>query len=131
MNPHVTERLVRTAQQHALPYQLAAIGRATPNDANVLQISRQGVATGLVSLPNRYMHSAVETVSLDDLDAAADLLAAFIGGLKRRRGLHAVIAGRRTERISQVCQFGNRRCVQRRPAEILPLRYVSLCVVKG
>ncbi len=81
MNPHVTDRLIRTGQQHGLPCQLAAIGRATSNDANVLQISREGVATGLISVPNRYMHSAVETVSLDDLDAAADLLAAFVGGL--------------------------------------------------
>jgi endoglucanase len=39
------------------------------------------VATALVSIPNRYMHSAVETVSLDDLDHAADLLAGFVRGL--------------------------------------------------
>ena len=51
-------------------------------DANVLQTTRAGVATGLVSVPNRYMHSAVETVSLDDADRAADLLAAFIRGLE-------------------------------------------------
>jgi endoglucanase len=35
------------------------------------------VATGLVAIPNRYMHSAVEMISLDDIDRAADLLAAF------------------------------------------------------
>ena len=40
-----------------------------------------GVATGLVSVPNRYMHSAVETVSLDDVDRTADLLAAFVRGI--------------------------------------------------
>ena len=62
-------------------YQLAASGRATPNDANVLQIARAGVAVGLVSIPNRYMHSAVEVVSLEDLDRAAELLAAFAAGL--------------------------------------------------
>jgi endoglucanase len=81
MNPHVTERLFKTAKRLDLPIQPAAIGRATPNDANVLQISRQGVATGLVSVPTRYMHSAVETISLDDLDTAANLLAAFVSGL--------------------------------------------------
>ena len=81
MNPVVTDRLLETAEQQQIPYQLAAIGRATPNDANTLQISRSGVATGLVSIPNRYMHSAVETVSLDDLDRTADLLAAFVQGL--------------------------------------------------
>ncbi len=77
MNPRVTERLVSLCNQHSLPYQLAAIGRATPNDANTLQITRAGVATGLVSIPNRYMHSAVETISLSDLDHAAQLLAEF------------------------------------------------------
>jgi endoglucanase len=42
-----------------------------------MQLSRDGVATGLVGIPNRYMHSPVEVVSLKDLDAAARLLAEF------------------------------------------------------
>ena len=82
MNPHVTERLLATSQALSQPFQLAAIGRATPNDANVLQICRGGVAVGLVSIPNRYMHSAVEMISLEDLDRAADLLAAFAANLE-------------------------------------------------
>ncbi len=81
MNPVVTERLIEVCVQENIPYQLAAIGRATPNDANTIQISRAGVATGLVSIPNRYMHSAVEMISLEDIDKAADLLAAFASGL--------------------------------------------------
>jgi putative aminopeptidase FrvX len=82
MNPHVVERLLEAGKSHDIPVQLAASGRATPTDANVLQTTRAGVATGLVSVPNRYMHSAVETVSLDDADRAADLLAAFVRGLE-------------------------------------------------
>lgn len=81
MNPVVVEGLIATCEQHNIPYQLSAIGRATPNDANTIQISRAGVATGLVGIPNRYMHSAVETISLRDLDWAAELLAAFVSGL--------------------------------------------------
>jgi putative aminopeptidase FrvX len=81
MNPRVVDRLLETATQGELPYQLAASGRATPNDANTIQVSRGGVATGLVSIPNRYMHSPVEMISLDDIDRAADLLAAFALGL--------------------------------------------------
>jgi len=77
MNPRVTSRLMDLCAKREMPYQLAAIGRATPNDTNSIQVSRAGVATGLVSIPNRYMHSAVETISLDDIDRAADLLAAF------------------------------------------------------
>jgi tetrahedral aminopeptidase len=82
MNPHVVARLLAAGQSSKIPVQLAASGRATPTDANVLQTTRAGVATGLVSVPNRYMHSAVETISLDDADRAADLLAAFVRGLE-------------------------------------------------
>jgi tetrahedral aminopeptidase len=81
MNHGVTNRLVQIAKERQIPYQLAAIGRATPNDANALQVTRAGVATGLVSIPNRYMHSAVETISLDDIDHAAQLLAGFAHSL--------------------------------------------------
>jgi endoglucanase len=77
MNPHVVARLVQSAESGEIPYQLAATGRATPTDANVIQTSRGGVAAGLVSVPNRYMHSPVEMISLDDIDRAADLLAGF------------------------------------------------------
>ena len=82
MNPKVVERLIQLAEDNSVPYQLAAIGRACPNDSNSIQISRGGVATGLVAVPNRYMHSAVETISRDDLDAAAELLAQFALSLK-------------------------------------------------
>jgi tetrahedral aminopeptidase len=77
MNPRVVERLVAAAQGKEMPIQLAASGRGTGTDANAIQISRAGVAAGLVSVPNRYMHSAVEMISLDDIDRCADLLAAF------------------------------------------------------
>ncbi len=82
MNPHVVERLLAAARSASMPVQVGASGRATPTDANVLQTTRAGVATGLVSIPNRYMHSAVETISLDDADRAADLLATFVRGLE-------------------------------------------------
>jgi len=77
MNPVVVEKLLETAAAGGVPYQLAASGRATPTDANTIQTSRGGVATGLVSIPNRYMHSPVEMISLEDIDRAADLLAGF------------------------------------------------------
>jgi putative aminopeptidase FrvX len=77
MNPLVVSRLMETASAGDVPFQIAASGRATPTDANTIQTSRGGVATGLVSIPNRYMHSPVEMISLDDIDRAADLLAGF------------------------------------------------------
>jgi endoglucanase len=78
MNPIVVERLFEAAQYAEIPTQAAASGRATPTDANTIQTSRGGVAAGLVSIPNRYMHSPTEMVCLDDLDRTADLLAAFV-----------------------------------------------------
>ena len=81
INPNVSETLISLSEKKKIPIQLAAVGRATPNDANVVQTTRAGVATGLVSIPNRYMHSSVETISLDDIDHAADLLAAFASQL--------------------------------------------------
>ncbi len=81
MNPRVVEKLLDAAKAREIPCQLAAHGPATGTDANAIQITRAGVAAGLIGVPNRYMHSPVEMVSLRDLDRAADLLAAFALGL--------------------------------------------------
>jgi tetrahedral aminopeptidase len=77
MNPRVVERLLEAAKAREIPYQLAGHGPATGTAANTIQITRAGVAAALIGVPNHYMHSPVETVSLRDLDRAADLLAAF------------------------------------------------------
>jgi putative aminopeptidase FrvX len=77
INPRVFDRLMTTAKAHEIKVQVRGVPRATGTDANVMQISREGVATGLIGIPNRYMHSPVEVVSLDDLDRAAQLLAEF------------------------------------------------------
>jgi len=77
MNAAVVDLLVRAADENEIPYQMGAAGKPPGTDANAIQVSRSGVATGLVSIPNRYMHSPVEIISLDDIDRAADLLARF------------------------------------------------------
>jgi len=81
MNPVVVNRLIETANQSTIAYQLAALGRAAPNDSNAIQVSGHGVATGLVAIPNRYMHSAVEMCHLQDLESAAELLGNFCASL--------------------------------------------------
>jgi endoglucanase len=81
MNPKVVRRLIDTAKANEIPIQISASGKATGTDANSIQINRAGVATGLVSIPNRYMHSPVEVIALPDMDRAADLLARFCEGL--------------------------------------------------
>lgn len=77
INPHVFSRLQQLAADKSIPVQVRGAPRATGTDANAIQLNREGVATGLIGIPNRYMHSPVEVVSLDDLDHAAKLLAEF------------------------------------------------------
>jgi endoglucanase len=78
INIKVAQGLVATAEQHEIEFQMGASGRATPTDANALQISRAGVAAALISVPNRYMHSPVEMIALSDIDATAELIARYI-----------------------------------------------------
>ena len=77
MNPVVVDRLRAAAESAKITVQWGASGRGTGTDANAIQLARGGVAAGLISVPNRYMHSAVEMISLDDIDQSADLLAEF------------------------------------------------------
>jgi endoglucanase len=81
INPKVFSGLVAAAERAKIPYQVKAANRGTGTDANAIQLTRAGVATGLVSIPNRYMHTPAELVSLDDAENAAKLLAEFIRGI--------------------------------------------------
>lgn len=82
INPRVFDMLVEVAERESIPFQVASIARGAPNDSNVMQISRAGMATGLVSVPLRYMHTPNELLSLPDLENAAKLLTAFCMELK-------------------------------------------------
>jgi endoglucanase len=84
INPHLFELLTTTADDNKIPVQLTAIPRATGTDANVMQISRGGVATALVKIPLRYMHTPIETLSLGDLEEAAKLIVATLERIKSR-----------------------------------------------
>ena len=77
LHPLVFERLYEAAEEEGVPYTLESLGKGTGTDADAIHFSRAGVATGLISIPCRYMHSPVEMVSLADIDAAARLIAAF------------------------------------------------------
>ena len=77
VNPLVFERLLQVAKRKKIPHQIQAEPGGTGTDANAIQLSRAGVATGLLSVPQRYMHTPVEIVALADLDNTAKLLAEF------------------------------------------------------
>jgi len=82
INPIVYRKLVQVAKANKIPYQVGAEPRGTGTDANAIQLSRCGVAAGLISIPNRYMHSPVELLSLKDAENAAKLVAEWICSLK-------------------------------------------------
>ncbi len=75
INPKLFELLVDTAKKAKIPYQVEGAPRGTGTDANAIQLTRAGVATGLISIPNRYMHSPCELVHLGDLENIAKLIA--------------------------------------------------------
>jgi tetrahedral aminopeptidase len=77
INPRVFDLLVRAAREEEIPVQIEAAPAGTGTDANVMQLNQAGMATGLVSVPLRYMHSPCEMLSLTDLENAARLCAAF------------------------------------------------------
>lgn len=77
INPEIYKLLVDIAQAGGIPYQIEAAPGGTGTDANAMQLTRSGVATGLVSIPNRYMHSPCEMVNVNDVENAIKLITAF------------------------------------------------------
>lgn len=77
INPVMWKQLVEIAKEKSIPHQISGLSKPAGNDANAMQIVRGGLATGIVAIPNRYMHSPVELVSLSDLENAAKLIAEF------------------------------------------------------
>jgi putative aminopeptidase FrvX len=78
ISPLVAEGLIQAAENENIPYTLEADSRSTGTDADAIQFARAGIATGLVSCPNRYMHSPNEVVDLDDIENCARLISAYI-----------------------------------------------------
>ena len=75
LDPVAFELLHETAEAEDIPFTVTASARSTGTDADAIHNAGTGVPTALLSIPNRYMHSPVEMVALDDLDRAADVIA--------------------------------------------------------
>ena len=76
-HPEVVARIEKVARQNKIPLQHEAMSATSGTDTDVIFWTRGGIASALISLPNRYMHSPVELVSLKDLVLIPELLAAF------------------------------------------------------
>jgi putative aminopeptidase FrvX len=80
-SPVVYDMLLDVADREGIPYSFSATPRYTGTDADAIHVSRGGVATGVISIPNRYMHSPNEMVELADVENVAKLIAAFVRSL--------------------------------------------------
>jgi putative aminopeptidase FrvX len=78
INPRVFELLCEAADAEEITYTVEVSTGTTHTDLDAIHISRGGVAAGLISLPTRYLHTPTELVSLDDVEACARLVAAFV-----------------------------------------------------
>jgi len=81
VHPKIYEALVQTAKDLEIPYQIEPIPGRSGTDAWAIQVAREGIPTGLLSIPLRYMHTSVETLVIRDVERTGRLLAGFIARL--------------------------------------------------
>jgi len=82
-HPEVVARLEAVAKARRIPLQHEAMSSTSGTDTDAIFWTRGGIASALISLPNRYMHSPVEVISLKDLELIPKLLAGFAQSLKK------------------------------------------------
>lgn len=82
INPRVYQMLIHAAEEASIPWQIDPQAAYTGTDTDVIQVVGGGIATGLISIPCRYLHTSSEIASLQDIDQCAELLARFVLSLK-------------------------------------------------
>ncbi len=85
INPILEKALFKTAKDKKIPTQVTAEPRGTGTDANAIQLCRGGTAAALVSIPNRYMHTPVEVISLKDMDNCVKLITEYLAAHPAKR----------------------------------------------
>ncbi len=78
LNKKITDKLTSLAKENKLPYQIEVMGGNTGTDSDAITVTRSGIACGLVSIPQRNMHTPCEVVDLKDIEAICDLLEKYI-----------------------------------------------------
>lgn len=82
LHPKLTDRLFETANKYGIKTEKEVEGGDTGTDAWEIQTARAGIPTALLSIPLKYMHTSVETLSVSDVQATSKLLVSFISDLK-------------------------------------------------
>lgn len=80
---NLLKHIISSAEKNKIPFQRAAASRATGTDTDAFAYSNMGVASALISLPLRYMHTTVEMVSREDVENVIKLIIASVKGIKR------------------------------------------------
>jgi tetrahedral aminopeptidase len=87
LGPNIHKKVLQgfldAAKRNRIPYQIKTYQGPTPTDARAIQITAEGIATGLLSIPLRYMHTSVEVIDYQDIRATGLLLAHFIAACDR------------------------------------------------
>jgi endoglucanase len=82
-HPEIVKRLEAVAKTKKIPLQHEAMSNTSGTDTDAIFWTRGGIASALISLPNRYMHSPVEVISLKDLESIPELMMAFCASVKK------------------------------------------------
>ena len=78
LNRTMSDKLIEIAENSKIPYQLEPISGATGTNADNIAVTKSGVKTSVVSIPQRYMHTPNEVISLDDVENTAKLICEYI-----------------------------------------------------
>lgn len=87
IHPKMADKLKSLAEENDIKYSIDVDGGDTGTDAWEIQVTREGIPTALLSVPLKYMHTSVETVNMDDLEATVSLMTAFIENVKEAEWL--------------------------------------------
>lgn len=80
----ISNKFINLAKQNNIPYQLEIMNSSTGTTSDVIATTKSGVYSGLLSIPLKYMHTPVEVIDVNDIEATSELLALYIlsGGNK-------------------------------------------------
>ena len=81
LSASMSDTFIRIAEENHIPHTLEVMGGETGTDADVIDVTRSGIRMGLISIPQRYMHTPVEVVDLRDIESTAAIIANYLIGL--------------------------------------------------
>lgn len=78
LNRKMSDKLIEIAENSEIPYQIEPISGATGTNADNIEVTKSGVKTSVISIPQRYMHTPNEVIALDDVENTAKLICEYI-----------------------------------------------------